>query len=299
MTAEAIGGVTEPASPGRVAITAVIPAYRAATLVVEAVESLQAQTLPPVEIIVVDDGSEDGTAEAAERAGARVIRQPNGGPASARNTGIRAATTEWIALLDADDAARPTRFAVQAPLTTDPAVAVVFAAHHVEGKRPSPTPPPIDFAALWHRNYVPTSTVLLRRSAWESLGGFDEARELIGVEDYNFWLRLAHAGWGFRRVPEVVVDYRPTAASLTAQTVRFAAAELVNARRSAERLGLDREMLRRKEYAIYLEYGLELFHMRHRAAAREYLNAAAARGPMPLGAQLRRLASYLPFRRAG
>ena len=277
------------------AITAVMPAYHAAAFVAEAVRSLLGQTAPPVEVIVVDDGSTDDTAAVAEQAGARVIRQANGGPAAARNTGIRAATTEWVALLDADDIARPTRLARQAERLADPAVAVVFAAHQVGGTVPRTPPARIDFDVLWARNWIPTSTVLLRRSAWDAMGGFDEARDLIGVEDYNLWLRLAHAGWGFARVDEVLVDYRPTPASLTAQTRRFAAAELTNARRTAERLSLTAEQLSRKEHALYLEYGLELFYVRDLAAARHYLGEAARRGPIGLGGQLRRVASFLPL----
>lgn len=277
------------------AITAVMPAYHAAACVAEAVGSLLDQTAPPVEVIVVDDGSTDDTAAVAERAGARVIRQANGGPAAARNTGIRAAQTEWVALLDADDIARPTRLARQAERLADPTVAVVFAAHHVEGKVPRTPPARIDFDVLWARNWIPTSTVLLRRSAWDAMGGFDEARDLIGVEDYNLWLRLTHAGWGFARVDEVLVDYRPTPASLTAQTRRFAAAELTNARRTAERLSLPAEQLSRKEHALYLEYGLELFRVRDLAAASHHLGEAARRGPIGLGGQLRRLASLLPL----
>ena len=110
-------------------VTAVMPAYHAAAFVGEAVASLLQQTVPPREVIVVDDGSPDDTAAVAERAGARVIRQANGGPAAARNTGIRAAATEWIALLDADDLARPTRLATQQQHFGDPAIAVVFAGH--------------------------------------------------------------------------------------------------------------------------------------------------------------------------
>lgn len=275
-------------------MTAVIPAYHAAAHVGEAVASLLAQTRPLHEIIVVDDGSTDDTAAVAERAGARVIRQANGGPAAARNTGIRAATTPWIALLDADDVARPDRLARQVALLEDERVAVVFGAHHVVGKVPPTPPAEITFHALWTRNWIPTSTVVLRRAAWEAIGGFDEARELIGVEDYNFWLRLAHAEWRFRRVDAVVVDYRPTLASLTAQTRRFAAAELTNARKTATTLALPEQTLRDKEFAIYSGYGFELFHARDLVAAREYLGEAARRGPIGIAGQLRRLATWFP-----
>lgn len=294
MAFEAEPDTTEAAHrAGPIAITAVMPAFNAAEFIAESIASLLAQTEPPVEVIVVDDGSEDDTAGVAARAGARVIRQANGGPAAARNAGIRSATTEWIALLDADDIARPTRLVRQRGYLAEPNVAVVFSAHHVEGKLPPVPPAAIDFDVLWARNCIPTSTVLLRRTAWEAVGGFDEARDLVGVEDYNFWLRLARAGWGFTRVADVLVDYRPTPASLTAQTRRFAAAELTNARRTAERLGLSAQALQQKEHALFLEYGLELFHVRDLITARQYLTEAARRGPIGLRAQLRRMALYL------
>lgn len=296
MAVEAEAGILEEKlRTAPIGITAVMPAFNAAEFIAESIASLLAQTEPPVEVIVVDDGSKDDTASVAERAGARVIRQANGGPAAARNAGIRSATTEGIALLDADDIARPTRLARQRGHLAEPNVAVVFSAHHVEGKLPPVPPPVLDFEALWARNWIPTSTVLLRKTAWQAVGGFDEARDLIGVEDYNCWLRMAHAGWRFARVADILVDYRPTPASLTAQTRRFAAAELTNARRTAERLGLSAEALTHKEHTLFLEYGLELFYVRDLITARQYLSEAARRGPIGLGAQLRRMASYLPL----
>lgn len=297
MASGATAGTTEKEpGTGRIEITAVIPAFNAAEFIAESIASLLNQTEPPVEVIVVDDGSSDDTAGVAARAGARVIRQANGGPAAARNAGIRSARADAIALLDADDIARPTRLARQRSGLADPNVGVVFSGHHVEHKVP-PTPPAlIDFDTLWARNWIPTSTVLLRRAAWEAVGGFDEARDLIGVEDYNCWLRLAHAGWGFSRVADVLVDYRPTPASLTAQTRRFAAAELTNARRTAARLALSDAVLRKKEHALFLEYGLELFYKRDLTTARQYLLEAARKGPIGVGGYTRLLATLLPLR---
>lgn len=277
--------------------TAVIPGYNAADFIGDAIASLRAQTRAVAEIIVVDDGSHDDTAAVAERAGARVIKQANGGPAAARNTGIRAARTEWIALLDADDLAHPERLGRELPLTIDPTVAVIFAVPR-ELQRPGTSGHEIDFNMLWASNRVSTSTVLLRRQAWEALGGFDESRALIGVEDYNLWLRLAHAGWRFTMIEELLVDYRPTAASLTNQTRKFATAELTNARMIAKQFGLPAGTLRAKEHAIYLEYGFLLFHLRELSEASDFLREAARRGPIGLGGQLRRWASYLPLSRS-
>ena len=97
-------------------ISVVIPAYNAAKTVEAAVRSMLAQSLPPAEIIVVDDGSTDDTPRVLSSLGdaVRVVRQANGGLAAARTTGIREATGDLIAWLDADDEALPFRLEVQA-----------------------------------------------------------------------------------------------------------------------------------------------------------------------------------------
>jgi len=277
-------------------IAAVIPAYNAAAIVAAAVESLRRQTIPPAEIIVVDDGSRDDTSAVAARAGARVIRQENGGPAAARNRGIAATNAEWIALLDADDISYPTRIERQRHWIEETQTAVISARSFIAGVPGVTVPRAADFASLWRRNTIRTSTVLLRRRAWEEVGGFDESRALIGVEDYNLWLRLAHAGWTFRLLDEELAEYRPTEASLTFQTPRFAAAELANVARLAEQLALSPEMIDRKEFELYRSYGLELFHFRHFALARRYLREAARRGPIGWDARLRLWATILPSR---
>src|SRR5206468_8067951 len=84
-------------------VSVVIPAFNAADYIAAAIESALAQTYPAEEVIVVDDGSTDDTAAIAMRFShpVRVLQKPNGGPASARNTGISAASGTWIALLDA------------------------------------------------------------------------------------------------------------------------------------------------------------------------------------------------------
>ncbi|WP_035349378.1 glycosyltransferase family 2 protein [Edaphobacter aggregans] len=88
-----------------VTISVVIPAYNAGSLIGETLDSVLAQSCPAHEIIVVDDGSTDDTAEVVRRYGnaVRYLRQENQGQAIARNTGIHAATGEWIAPLDSDD----------------------------------------------------------------------------------------------------------------------------------------------------------------------------------------------------
>jgi glycosyltransferase involved in cell wall biosynthesis len=89
----------------RVRISAVIPAYNREKTVARAIDSALAQSDPPAEIIVVDDGSSDGTRGAVQRFGRKVryIRQDNAGPSEARNRGVREASSEWVAFLDSDD----------------------------------------------------------------------------------------------------------------------------------------------------------------------------------------------------
>jgi glycosyltransferase involved in cell wall biosynthesis len=95
-------------------ISVVIPAFNAAGFIAETIRSAQAQTLKPLEIIVVDDGSHDATVHVARDAGARVVRQAHAGVCAARNTGILTAAGEWIALLDHDDIWEPDKLERQA-----------------------------------------------------------------------------------------------------------------------------------------------------------------------------------------
>src|SRR5437016_10401011 len=96
-------------------ISAVIPSYNYGHFITDAIESALGQTYPHVEIIVVDDGSTDDTREQLAPYSERVcyIHQENGGLSAARNTGIRAAKGEWIALLDADDVWHPRKLELQ------------------------------------------------------------------------------------------------------------------------------------------------------------------------------------------
>lgn len=198
-------------------VSVVIPTYDRASLVQRALRSVLAQTVPPHEIIVVDDGSSDGTseilhqefseiAEASGGKGFRVETQENRGVSAARNSGISVATGDWIALLDSDDEWLPTKLERQlAALAEAPTHRVV---HCDEvwirrGRRVNPR--------LKHRKaggwifeqclplcVISPSAVLLEAALLNELGGFDEA--LPACEDYDLWLRLC------AREPVLFVD---------------------------------------------------------------------------------------------
>lgn len=274
-------------------VSVVIPAYNSAGCIRRAIDSALAQTTPPLEVIVVDDGSRDETGEVvgAYPEPVRLVRQENGGPGAARNHGVRMARGEWIGLLDADDAWLPHKLAAQSEPTAGPRTGVIHSA--VLSGNTQEIPERATFERLWSRNVVKTSTVLVRKSAFEEVGGFDEDRALIGVEDYNLWLRLARAGWEIVYCPEVVCEKTDVPGSLSNQIERFVKAEQANVDKLTSQLGLPDEMVRRKRAALAEEYGRLFFHYRQMRGARELLSGALRDGASP-GRYAWWLATFLP-----
>ena len=179
-------------------VSVVIPVFNAAALVAAALRSVFAQTFGDFEVMLVDDGSEDHEALSAaitEFSGrVRCIRQANGGPAKARNTGIAASTGELVAFLDADDEWLPEKLARQVeyfdrhPQTGLLHTAVVHGTRHGGA---SDGPPRSAFCELYHTDFfINTLTVMMPRRVLDEVGGFDERRE-IHVEDWDLWLRAA------------------------------------------------------------------------------------------------------------
>lgn len=175
-------------------ISVIIPAYNAEETIGEAIASVMQQSLPVQEILVIDDGSTDGTAERVHQSypDVLVITVPNGGPSKARNEGIWRARGEWIAFLDADDQWHGDKLRVQMKVAT-PNIALV-ASDWVRGNDFQPVPEPVPTSRLGYRdllslNQFQTSTVIMRRTLANELGGFDAA--LDGAEDWDFWLRAS------------------------------------------------------------------------------------------------------------
>lgn len=206
------------------AIAVVIPAFDAAAFLPVALQSLQQQTLPPAEVVVVDDGSTDDTAAVAGRFGAQLLRQERRGPGAARNRGLRATNAPLVAFLDADDWFAPDKLARQAArlreldarvLCTDAFVADVDG---VVGRRKNDrrrVPATLTFEQLLRDNPVICSTVMARRDAIAAAGGFDEDPRLVATEDYDLWLRLArHGPLAYLDAP--LTYYRLHAGSLSA-----------------------------------------------------------------------------------
>ncbi|MEJ5260300.1 MAG: glycosyltransferase family 2 protein [Anaerohalosphaeraceae bacterium] len=195
-------------------ISVIIPAYNAETVIRRAIDSVLAQTLPPCEIIVVDDGSADGTRQAVQSYGGRIryIRQDNQGASAARNAGIQAASGEWIAFLDADDEWLPDRLALQVRLLQHyPFLNWVtgnfYRCRCRRGHRQTPDLPRSRqeallnvlngrpffdsyFSAHQHSAMGCTDTMLIRRDLLQKAGLF-----LVGqkrINDVDLWLRIAY-----------------------------------------------------------------------------------------------------------
>lgn len=179
-------------------VSVVIPTHNRCGFLREAVESVLAQSYAPMEVIVVDDGSTDGTAVMlGEYAAAlTVIRQPNQGVSAARNAGIRAARGPLIALLDSDDYWLENKVARQVRLFQDQPDAVICQTDEIwirNGVRVNPRERHTKYAGMIFERTLPLclispSAVMLRRTLLDEVGLFDE--ELPACEDYDLWLRI-------------------------------------------------------------------------------------------------------------
>jgi glycosyltransferase involved in cell wall biosynthesis len=212
---------------GSPSVSVVIPAYNAERWIEATIEAVLAQTVPPAEIIVVDDGSTDRTRVELEPYGdrLRVIGQENAGPAAAYNTGFRAASSDFVAKCPADDLWVPGKLEWQLQtLTEHPEIDVAFGRARdfgtMEGDLPAPRVAGAlrgrEFLAdLYRQNVISSPTAVVRRSLHERLGGFRE--DLTAGEDYDFWLRAAQADAAFFFDSRLLANLRKHGGNLSSQ----------------------------------------------------------------------------------
>ncbi len=193
-------------------ISVIIPTYNRSHLLARAIRSVLNQTLPPQEIIVVDDGSSDNTAEILDGQFPQCIylQQSNLGVSAARNRGIEEATGDWLAFLDSDDEWLPGKLEAQRDLLQQlPHIKIC----HTEeiwirnGRRVNQMNKHAKGGGHIFQNCLPLcvispSSVIIHRSLFEEVGLFDE--QLPACEDYDLWLRIcANHPVAFVKQPQI------------------------------------------------------------------------------------------------
>ena len=210
--------MTTPMGEGKVSI--VIPCYNHGVMLREALTSVeQVRNANLLEVIVVDDGSSEAETtrilEEVGQAGRSVVAQSNWGLSAARNVGIRLAKGEFILPLDSDNRVRDAYLNEAASLLKDnPSLDVIYADAEYFGERNGRWHvPEFDLSSLIRANFI-DACALYRKSLWEKVGGYDE-QMLMGLEDWDFWLRVALHGGSFVHLPQIGFDYRVRENSLS------------------------------------------------------------------------------------
>lgn len=262
-------------SASAISLSIVVPAFNAESFLGRALHSLLRQQLPVTEIVVVDDGSCDRTADVARSFGGivKLVQQGNRGPGAARNRGIEACSGELIGFLDADDELLPDMTSLlAAALRRFPTAAVASGGHlHETGgmyrRRSAGRLTPRDgstlitdfFDVARRHHIVVVGTVLVRRDALQKVGGFRE--DIRFGEDLDLWARLAcQYDWAYVNTP-VMIYHHNTATSATLRTPESAKPANFIAR-PAE-LG---DVLRPRLRASYLRYRRDMLLRQARGA---------------------------------
>jgi glycosyltransferase involved in cell wall biosynthesis len=287
-------------------VSVVIPVFNGAPFVAKAVASVRAQTVKDVEILVVDDGSTDGTqavlAELQRTMGITWFQQEHGGPARSRNRGIEASRGEFVALLDCDDVWLPEKLEAQlAILRSSPDVGVVHTDYEVvdqdglvlERIAARSSSEPLARAFVGGHAALP-STLLIRRSMLEKVGSLNP--ELYGSEDPDLTIRL-YAVTRFECVDRILVrklqrghGYRDMAFDetthrekvLSSRKLFLEGLERMKPLTGAQRAALDREWAN-----YFLLRGGVADRSGRRAEARRFYWQAIKKAPLRLRAYTR------------
>jgi glycosyltransferase involved in cell wall biosynthesis len=180
----------------------IIPTFNSYEKLQRAIESIKGQTFTDFEVIIVDDGSTDGTQAKIQKRLYKKIHyfyKANGGPASARNLGIREASGEYLCFLDADDEFMPEKLLEYYTASQNGEVFLFSDAEYFNEKTKSSTLFSSKeqmrygncFQSLMENNFIVASTVCVKKSVLETTAYFDEALKIKFVEDYDLWLKIA------------------------------------------------------------------------------------------------------------
>jgi glycosyltransferase involved in cell wall biosynthesis len=266
-------------------LSVIVPAYNAERTILETIASVQQQIFSDFEVIVINDGSTDGTLErlnTVKDPRLKVFSYENGGVSVARNRGMTHATGEFIAFLDADDLWTPDKLELQlSALQQNPEAGVAYSWTRFIDERGESFHDGKQllfegnvYAELLIDNFLASgSNPLVRREAVESVGEFDPA--LAPCEDWDYYLRLA-VRWPFVLVPKPQILYRQSSFSASSKVERLETAALNVIEKAFQAASLELQPLKNQSLAGLYQYSAELY-LRHSANNLNEVNQAGQR----------------------
>ena len=284
-------------------VSVILPVYNSSQFVAQALDSVLAQSFVNLEVIVIDDGSNDATLGALKPYldSINLVKRRHKGPASARNAGICQAKGEFIAFLDSDDIWFPEKLRGQISyLTRHPEIGIVFcdvkpfgrSCHSQCGGEIDPwTHIGAPIEDLLSSRPIALSSVVVRRSCLDTVGLFDES--LMGAEDYNLFIRLSRY-YQFGYIEQVMVLKRNHENNLSDDLVRMRGDEIANLHKIAALFPHERLSLRPLSGQIHFRFGKYHFDKKEFGNARRCFFAALAADPVSLSSWVRLAAACLP-----
>lgn len=241
-------------------VSIVIPCYNHGAYIQEAIDSITVDKIAyPIEIIIVDDGSSDNAThaklEALQTAGYHVIFQKNGGPASARNTGVANAKGQYILPLDADNKISPDYINKAMPLLLKEDIDIVYARPIFFGdlsqKKRQYKVRKFDDLDIVTGNCA-DACALYKREVWEKNGGYDTDIPFYGFEDWEFWINAASNGFKFHLLDEELFYYRIINNSV------------ITGYSNEDKIKLNKQYIIKKHSDFYLEKIIRLSYIKER-----------------------------------
>ena len=289
-------------------VSVIIPTYNCAEYLPQAIESILAQTYKDYEIIVVDDGSSDGTDAVLAKYGDKIrcLRQENQGPGAARNSGIRNSRGTLVAILDADDKWFPQKLEIQCEyMASHEEIGLVFSDANSFDENGTKTVAYNRnyrrvfegqvFDKLILKNFIGSNTIMVRKECLDEVGLF--AENTMVAEDWHLWLRIAKR-YFIGYIDQPLVMYRLSPGTLTANSAK---AYPYRIQVMEEILSLYSDyfecrtwLVRRARGGVLMRYGYSLFDAGDYPEARRKLVMSVRHNPLQLKAYIYLLGLLVP-----
>ncbi|MBD3287791.1 glycosyltransferase [candidate division KSB1 bacterium] len=293
-------------------VSIIIPMYNSEKTLENTFETLIIQTYQDIEILLIDDGSTDRTAEIAlsfaqKYSNVYYHHKENGGVASARNLGLKKAAGKLIALCDHDELWLPQKLEKQVPLFDDPETGLVYSGHNVKHIKNGKENVMNNGRRIYYEgdcfhkilqfNFIPTNTVVIREKCFEKVGDFYSGKEMHGTDDRHMWIRIARY-YKIRAVKEVLITHviHGDNWSLNENRMLNSAIACLDdiSKQFPAKSSKDVIALKKGYFNTYLHYGLNLFYKKDYKNARYCFKQTLRRKPFHLKSLMYYLSGFLP-----